>query len=81
MTTAAEFSAECREDGCEAEFSILDDLKAAESWMYAHMKRTGHNSFWQTCGHPVIVSAPPGSVLADHVVEHGRADEPERCRR
>ncbi|MBH1936896.1 hypothetical protein I5Q34_21935 [Streptomyces sp. AV19] len=80
MSTAAEYSAECRTPECDAEFSILDDRGAAESWMYAHMQRTGHNSFWQTHGHPVIISAPPGSILADHVVEHGRVAEPERCR-
>ncbi|WP_455432543.1 DUF7848 domain-containing protein [Streptomyces syringium] len=54
----AEYSAECSEKGCEAEFSITDDQQTADSWMYDHTARTGHRRFWQTFGNAVVVGPP-----------------------
>ncbi|WP_116210130.1 hypothetical protein [Streptomyces olivoreticuli] len=71
----AEYSVECTESGCGAEFNINDDQQAADSWMYRHTTMTGHRSFWQTFGHSVIVGPPPGSIVAARVAEHERSVE------
>ncbi|MBP2405948.1 DUF7848 domain-containing protein [Streptomyces syringium] len=71
----AEYSAECSEKGCEAEFSITDDQQAADSWMYDHTARTGHRRFWQTFGNAVVVGPPPGSIVAALAADRASAVE------
>lgn len=70
-----EYSVECLEGGCGAEFDIKDDQQAADSWMHKHTMRTGHRRFWQTFGHSVIVGPPPGSIVASLVEKHERSAE------
>lgn len=70
-----EYSAECHEPGCEAEFSIKGSHEARDQWMCDHMARTGHRNVWETNGRLVVVSPPPGSLVAHQLAERERAVE------
>ncbi|EMF02403.1 hypothetical protein H340_01114 [Streptomyces mobaraensis NBRC 13819 = DSM 40847] len=65
-----EFSVECTEEGCGAEFDMKGGEALVERWKCRHMDRTGHRRFWETWGRATILAPPPGAVVASQIVGH-----------
>ncbi|MFF7728675.1 hypothetical protein [Streptomyces sp. NPDC008001] len=76
-----EYSVECLEHGCGAEFKIKDGPAEADGWKYQHTIHTGHRRFWETHGRAMLVGPPPGAIVAGEIVGREQAaNSPERGR-